>query len=354
MATIQEVAQLARVSPMTVSRVLNKSAPVKAETRERVELAIEKLDYVPNRLAQSVVSRNGARILALVMPDIVNPFCTGVARGVEDTAQNNDYALIICNHDDDPQKEEGYFRSLLSLKVDGFLLMPSGDRAKRHIALLADKECPFVLIDRKPRGYVGDYVAGDNVNGSAELVRLLVSRGHHRIGFISGPNQISTARERLTGYKLGLEQSGITFDPELVYPGESFESGIAADPGLAQFLGLASVPTAVLACNNTLAIGFLRAVRKRGMDIPADFALACFDKIEVMDLIKPTVTAAIQPAYNFGTIATQLLLEKLRGSPVEKNREIILRPEIVVGESTEVYKHPNIISGSRRKARATK
>jgi LacI family transcriptional regulator len=317
---------------MTVSRVLNKPASVREETRLRVEHAIEQLNYLPNRLAKSMVSRSGARILALIMPDIVNPFYTSVARGVEDTARKNHYTLIICNHDDDDEKEHEYFRSLLSLKIDGCLLIPSGDKAEKNMRLLLAYNCPLVLIDRHPKGYAGDYVAGDSFNGSADLVKLLISRGHHRIGFISGPKRISTARDRFYGYKFGLEQHAISLDADLVYNGDSFDPNIAA-PALEQFLSLSAPPTAVLASNNSIAVGFMRAIRERGLNIPNDFSLACFDKIEPVDLITPTLTMAVQPAYNFGTIATQLLLERLEGLPVEAHRRIILQPEIVIGES---------------------
>ena len=340
MPSMQDVARLARVSPMTVSRVLNNSAPVKEETRQRVQEAIERLNYLPNRLARSMVSQSGARILALIMPDIVNPFYTSVARGVEDTARKNNYTLIICNHDDDAEKEAEYCRSLLSLKVDGCLLIPSGDKAKKAMRLLTDHRCPVVLIDRHPSAYLGDYVAGDNFNGSADLVKLFVSQGHRRIAFINGPTRISTARDRFFGYKDGLEQTEISFDPDVVYTGGSFEPKIAV-AALEQFLALSDPPTAVFAANNFIAIGFIRAVRERGMDVPRHFALACFDKIEPMDLVKPTITMAIQPAYNFGTIGTQLLLERLEGIPVERPRRIVLQPEIVIGDSTGGFVHKN-------------
>jgi LacI family transcriptional regulator len=338
MPSIQDVAQLAGVSPMTVSRVLNNSARVKAETRQRVQKAIESLNYLPNRLARGMVSQSGANILALIMPDIVNPFYTSVARGAEDTARKNGYNLIICNHDDEAEKELAYFRTVLSLKVDGCLLIPSGDRAMKSMRLLTDHHCHFVLIDRRPSAYEGDYVAGDTFNGAVDLVGLLVGDGHRRIAFINGPPTISTARDRAHGYKSGLEQNGIAFDPRLVYTGEYFDPKIAIS-ALDQFLVLSDPPTAVIGANNFIAMGFIRAIRKLGMDVPSHFALACFEKIEPMDLISPTMTAAIQPAYNFGTIATQLLLEKLEGVPVETPRKIILRPEIVIGDSTRKFVH---------------
>jgi LacI family transcriptional regulator len=223
-------------------------------------------------------------------------------------------------------------------KVDGCLLIPSGDKTKKSMLLLADHNCPLVLIDRHPSAHAGDYVAGDSFNGAVDLVGLFVSGGHRRIAFINGPTSISTARDRFFGYKFGLEQNAINFDPELVYTGENFDPNTAV-AALDQFLALFDPPTAVLGANNFIAIGFIRAVRRRGMDIPRHFALACFDKIEPMDLVKPTVTTAIQPAYNFGTIATQLLLEKLEGVPVETPRRIILKPEIVIGESTRNFVH---------------
>src|SRR5260370_37686113 len=176
MPSIQDVARLARVSPMTVSRVLNNSAPVKEETRHRVEEAIESLNYLPNRLARSMVSQSGASILALIMPDIVNPFYTSVARGVEDTARKNNYTLIICNHDDDAEKELEYFRTVLSLKVDGCLLIPSGDKTKKSMRLFADHNCPLVLIDRHPSAYAGDYVAGSPIRG-VNISKCLKIRG---------------------------------------------------------------------------------------------------------------------------------------------------------------------------------
>ena len=334
MANIHDVARLAAVSPMTVSRVLNRSAPVKEDTRIRVEQAAKRLNYLPNRLAGSIVSKRGARIVGLVMPDIVNPFYTSVARGAEDTARSNNHTLIICNHDDDPDKEVEYFRSLLSLRVDGFLWIPSGDRARRHLRLLSDHQTRFVLIDRRPKGFCGDYVGGDNVDGAMALVQLFISKGHRRMAFVGGPLQISTARDRLAGYKMALEQNRIQYDPDLVYMGENFTSSIA-EAALTHFLGLAQPLTAVLAANNAIAIGFLRALRKRGMDVPQDLVLACFDRIDAMDLIRPTITMAVQPAYNFGTIAAQLLFERLRNVVSEGHRTILLRPEISIGTSTD-------------------
>jgi LacI family transcriptional regulator len=334
---IHDVANRAGVSTMTVSRVLN-NGPVKKETRDRVLSAIEELNYVPNQFAKSMVSQSGARILALVMPDIINPFYTNVARGVEDVANKNNYTLIICNHDDDPLKEAKYFKSLLSLKVDGFLIIPSGDSTKKQLKMIEGQRKPHIMIDRKPQNYIGDYVGGDSFNGAIELMQHIISLNHTSIGFINGPPSISTSRDRFEGYKQALQLNGLTYSNELVYEGESFDE-LSAERALEAFLALENRPTAIFASNNNMAVGFIRALRKRNMDIPKDFAISCFDKLETGDLVKPTMTTAVQPAYNFGTIATQLLLERIEGNPVEKQRTIILRPELEAGESTLGFIH---------------
>src|SRR5262249_51858141 len=157
--------------------------------------------------------------------------------------------------------------------------IPSGDKAKKTMRLLTDHNCPLILIDRHPSAYGGDYVAGDSFSGAADLVRLFVSAGHNRIALINGPTRISTARDRFYGYKFALEQNGISFDPDLVYTGDKFDTKVAV-AALDHFLALSDQPTAVLAANNFIAIGFIRAARARGMDVPTDFALSCFDKIE--------------------------------------------------------------------------
>lgn len=335
MTTIIDIAKHCNVSPMTVSRVINNSGPVKEETRNRILQAIDELNYLPNTLAKSMAGQK-TRILSLIVPDIVNPFYTNVCRGVEDTARKNNYTVIICNHDDEVNKEREYIRTLLSVKVDGFLLIPGGDFTKKHLNLIAEHRKPFVMIDRKPRGYIGDFVSGDSYNGSIDLVNHLVGNGHRRIGLINGPLRTSTARDRLTGYKRALEMNDIPFDGVLVYEGSGFDEK-TAEEAMKTFLALDQPPTAVFAANNFVAVGVIRYLRRINKDVPHDMALTCFDKIEFMDLIKPSVTMAIQPAYNFGTIATQLLLERIEGALVENQRKIVLRPEIVIGESTSGF-----------------
>jgi len=158
---------------------------------------------------------------------------------------------------------------------------------------------------------------------------------------VNGPTTISTARDRLEGYKYALQKHGIPYKAEYVYEGSSFNEEMG-ELAVNHFLTLPEKPTAVFAANNFIAIGIIRALRRRNMDVPNDIALSCFEKIEVSDMIKPTVTAMIQPSYNFGTIATQLLLERIEGLQIETPRQIILRPEMILGESTEQYVFPSI------------
>jgi len=227
------------------------------------------------------------------------------------------------------------------LKIDGFLIIPGGDFTMKHLRMIIEHQRPVVMVDRKPKGYVGDFVAGDSFYGAVELVEHLVARSHRKIAFVNGPTTISTARDRLEGYKYALQKHGIPYKAEYVYEGSSFNEEMG-ELAVNHFLTLPEKPTAVFAANNFIAIGIIRALRRRNMDVPNDIALSCFEKIEVSDMIKPTVTAMIQPSYNFGTIATQLLLERIEGLQIETPRQIILRPEMILGESTEQYVFPSI------------
>ncbi len=333
MVNINDIAKLANVSPMTVSRVINNSVLVKEETRKKVQKIIDELNYIPNKLAQNMVKQKGTSVLGLIIPDISNQFYTSVARGVEDIARKSNFTLILCNHDDDESKEYDYVCTLMSSRVDGFLVIPSGDRGKKSFRLLTQSNFPVVMIDRQPKGFSFDYVGGDSINSASKLIAHFAQLGHSRIGFINGPKHISTARDRLTGYKQGLKSVNLPFESELVFEGNSFAAEIA-NLALDKFLKLPDPPTAILAANNFIALGFIRAARNLKLHVPNHFSLACFDRFENMDLISPTLTMAVQPAYNFGSIATQLLLERLEGKNVEKNRKIILSSEFIVGNSS--------------------
>lgn len=329
MATIRDVAQRAEVSPITVSRVINDSGYVSDETRRRVEAAIDELNYVPNILARSLRSKR-THTLALVITDVTNPFWTTVARGVEDKAAENGFSVILCNTDEDPEKEKSYIEVLLQKRVDGVIIVSvNGDGSS--LRLLSQQGIPHVVIDRRVKGMHTDLVRGDSVGGAYQLTKHLIELGHRRIAIIAGPEQASTADDRLAGYLKALEEFGIPVDEALIKRGR-FDQRTGYEL-TKEVLELEKRPTALFAGNNFIAIGALIALREQGVRVPDGMALVCFDEIPHLSAVYPFLTVAAQRAYEMGAIGTQLLLERLAGKR-EENREVVLETELILRRSS--------------------
>ena len=330
--TIHDVASHAGVSAMTVSRVINDSPRVSADTRRRVQASIAKLGYVPNRLARGLIQRKTGAF-GVIVPDVANPFFTLVVRGVEQVAWRAGYHVILCDTQGDLERERGYLEDMVAFQVEGVLIAPVGDRSRPQLRLLTRNNVPFVLIDRSIAGFDGDLVQGDSVSGARQLVEHLIGLGHRRIGMITETTDVSTARDRLAGYREALERAGIEFDPELVAESSAIDPNIARDATLG-VLALPDPPTAIFAVNNIAVVGVAEAARERGLRIPEDLAVVCFDDIEHASRFHPFLTVMAQPAESFGTIATQLLLDRLAGRIEQRRRLVVLPADFVVRQSS--------------------
>src|SRR4051794_25376149 len=197
--TIRDVAALAGVSSMTVSRVINESARVSPSTRRRVEDAIAELGYVPSRLARGLI-RQRTGTLSLIVPDVANPFFTLIVRGAEDVARRAGYRVILCDTRADLALEREVIEEMIAHRVDGILIGPVGDRSRDHLRRLERFRIPFVLVDRSLPGIEADTVVGDSTGGARRLVEHLVGLGHRRIGMVVESEEVSTARDRRRGY----------------------------------------------------------------------------------------------------------------------------------------------------------
>ena len=328
--TIRDVARLSGVSPMTVSRMINDSERVSPETRRRVEEAISELGYVPSRLARGL-SRQRTGTLAVIVPDVANPFFTAIVRAAEEVARRADYHVILCDTRADLGVERGVIEELIAHRVEGAVIAPVSDRTATHLRRLAEFGVPFVLIDRRIPGVDCDVVLGDSSSGARQLVEHLVSLGHRRIGFIVESDDVSTARDRRAGYEAALKAAGIALDPELVAHAAPDPSGGSA--GMSRLLELEERPTAVFTVNNLVALGAIEAVRAAGLEVPDDVALVCFDDIEYASRLYPFLTAMEQPAQTFGTLGTQLLLERIEGRGPERRHEVVLPGEFIIRKS---------------------
>jgi len=328
--TIRDVARLSGVSPMTVSRVINDSERVSPETRKRVEDAISELGYVPSRLARGL-SRQRTGTLAVIVPDVANPFFTAVVRAAEEVARRADYHVILCDTRLDLDVERDVIEELIAHRVEGVMIAPVSDRSATHLQRLAEFGVPFVLIDRTLPGVDCDAVLGDSPGGARQLVDHLVSLGHRRIGFIVESDDVSTARDRRSGYEAALNAAGIALDPALVATATPDPSGGSA--GMSRLLELEERPTAVFTVNSLAAVGAIEAVRAAGLEVPDDVALVCFDDIEYASRLYPFLTAMEQPAQTFGSLGTQLLLERIEGRGPDRRHEVVLPGEFIIRKS---------------------
>jgi LacI family transcriptional regulator len=317
---------------MTVSRVINESPRVSSDTRRRVQTSIAKLGYVPNRLARSLIQRKTGSF-GVIVPDVANPFFTLIVRGVERVAWQAGYHVILCDTQGDLERERGYLEDMVSFQVEGVLIAPVGDSSRPHLRVLTRNNVPFVLIDRAIAGFDGDLVQGDSLAGSRQLVEHLVELGHRRIGTITEALEVSTARDRLEGYRQALTAAGIPFDDALVADSSAIDPAVARESTL-QLLDLDDPPTAIFAVNNIAVVGVVEAARERELEIPRDLALVSFDDIEHASRLYPFLTVMAQPAETFGTIATQLLLDRIGSRVPPRARTVVLPADFIVRESS--------------------
>jgi LacI family transcriptional regulator len=329
MPTVHDVAKRAGVAPITVSRVINNSGYISEVTRERVEAAVKELGYIPNTLARGLRSKR-THTLALVVTDITNPYFTLMARGVEDVAGASDYTVIYCNTDESESKEEKYANILAQRQVDGVLLVPACGNAKT-IKFLESNDITVVVLDRRISGVETDFVRSDSENGAKSLIKLLIGLGHKRIAIITGPKDVSTAVDRVSGYKQALIEAGL-IENELVYYGAfNQQSGYELTK---KAMMQSPKPTAIFGANNFIMLGIIKALRELQLDVPDDVSVVGFDDFPESMLVRPFFTAVTQPAYEMGRLATELLLKRISGELSEEFQKIILPTEIIERESS--------------------
>ncbi|WP_237151898.1 LacI family DNA-binding transcriptional regulator [Oryzibacter oryziterrae] len=322
-AGIKDVAQKAGVSAATVSRVLGKG-PVSQELRDRVEAAIRATGYRPNLSARRLRSQH-SQTIGLIVSDIRNPFFTALSRSVEDEAYRAEMRVILCNTDENPEREAMYLRLMQEERITGLIYAPTRVAAERLSR--TDFGFPVVLVDRT--GPVGrhDSVVIDNLQASMSLVEHLVATGRRRIVGLFG-NTSSTAIERHAGYLAAMSQNGLT--PEAVFVSPNAE---AATVEITRMLGEASRPDAIIASNGLILLGIVKALKALHLEMPDDIAVAGFDNESWSELIGPGLTVIEQPISEIGRTAMSLLFDRLK-APGLAPRKVMLSGSLVERGST--------------------
>jgi LacI family fructose operon transcriptional repressor len=327
MVSIKDVAEAAGVSTATVSRVLTNGLHVRPEVRKRVLAAVERLGYRPNLVARSLRSQQSTT-LGLIVSDIRNPFFTAISRAVEDTAYEQGYSIMLCNTDEDPEKETIYLNLMQDTGIAGIIISPT----RQNDALFASSNfpLPIVVIDRPIVNGNVDAVLLDNVAAAYRLTTHLIEQGYQSIGILS--SEMSTGKERQEGYEKAMRAHGLvprTEHMKSIAP--KMEMGYEAT---LKILDAGEPPDALVTANSLLAAGALQAIRERKLTIPDDIALVTFDETTWASLVQPAITLIAQPTYEMGKTATELLLQRL-ADPGRPTRHVILTGQLLVrGSST--------------------
>lgn len=323
-AGIKDVARAAGVSPATVSRVLG-SGPVSEELRAKVEEAVKATGYRPNLSARRLRSQN-TRTIGLIVADIRNPFFTAVSRVVEDLAYAKGMRVVLCNTDENPEREAFYLRSMQEERVTGLIATPTRAMLERlqKVQLL---DLPMILVDRTLPQSRFDSVIIDNQQAASQLIDHLVATGRRRIAGIFGSSS-STGQERYVGYCTALRKHGLETLGHLVRP-----YALEAERLFAE-IWQTHRPDAIIASNSVLATGLLRAVHALGLRVPQDLALAAFDDEPWTSLVNPGLTVVAQPVDQIGHEAMSLLFDRIR-TPAAPPRIVQLTSRLIIRGSSD-------------------
>lgn len=328
MATIKDVAALAGISYTTVSHVVNKTRPVSEEVRVKVEAAIKSLDYVPSAVARSLKAKTTATI-GLLVPNSLNPYFAELARGIEDYCERNGYCVILCNSDDNPDKQRSYLRVLLEKRIDGLIVASAGGDAGLAAGLAAVRT-PMVIVDRGLEGIDADLVRIDHEYGAWLATRHLLDLGHRDIACIGGPAHTSVAQMRLAGYCRALKEAGVEVPQERMLESDFTSTG---GYNAAARLLEKNPPSAIFAGNDVMGIGVLRAAAERNIRVPSELSVIGFDDIQMSRYVYPALTTVGQSILQLGEMAAELLLRRI-ATPALATDQRIVTPSIVLREST--------------------
>jgi LacI family transcriptional regulator len=327
--TIADVARHAQVSKTTVSHVLSGKRPVSAITRGRVERSIDTLGYRPDGLARSLRTRR-THMVALILPDITNPYYPVLARGLEAGIEPDGYRAFICSSDGDADRERAYLREVCDRGVDGIVL-DSFHLTVDDLQVATGGRLPLVWIGGAPMEHPGvDSVRSDDDAGAYAATNHLIERGHRRIALIDGPPGSGTARR--DGYRRALADAGLP-----VYPEPSPRTDWTREGGratVAALLALDPPPTAIFCSNDLTAIGALDAARNASMSVPDDLAIVGFDDIEAAALVTPALTTVMNPAIDIGRTAAGILAERMTGRHDGPTQTVTLPSPLVVRGSS--------------------
>lgn len=331
---IRDIAREAGVSVATVSRVLNHPDQVTEKTRDHVLSIMKELEYTPNWFARGL-NLNRTGVIALMIPNIMNPIYTEIAKGVEEVAHNKGYYTLLCNSEDMPQKETAYIEMLLHRKVDGLIFI-AGHLEESQMLKIQEVNLPAVMIGETEGDWSFSSVYTDYREGAIKATTHLIDNGYDEIAHITGLEKFIESKEKLAGYKAALAAAKIEVNPAWIVCGEeTIEGGYIAAKRLIRHV---KTPKAIFVANDWMAFGAMDAIKAEGLRIPEDIALVGFDNNRMSALMEPKLTTVNLPVYKMGLTACRLLFDKidvmLSEGPPEPKEKIFLPVSIKVRQSS--------------------
>jgi LacI family transcriptional regulator len=329
--TLKELAARALVHPSTISRVANHdpSLRIAPSTRSRIEALLRETEYRPNGVARGLKLRQ-TLVLAVVIPDITNPFFGALFRGIEDGAAPLGYNVLLCNTDGSPERQRSHLQSLTARRVDGVILA-STVLKDPTVRWLRHQPTPYVLVNRFSDEALDPFVGSDDMTGARLATQHLISLGHVRIGHLAGQTTVSTGVQRRRGYQAALAEAGLPSDPELL-----LDSGFTEDGGARateRLVALKNRPTAIFAVTDMAAVGAYTTARRLGLRIPEDLAIVGYNDIPLASRLIPGLTTVHVPIHELGSAAARMLLDQI-GTRELPPRRVVFAPQLVVRGST--------------------
>ena len=309
MATIKDVANMAGVSPSTISKFMN-GGNVRSENAEAIRSAIAALDYRVNPFARNLKTQR-SRSIGVLLPDISAPFFGNVLTAMDKVFRDHGYHTLISCYQANHGLERDNLRFLVSTGIDGLIYAPEDLSVEEFYELTGNSGIPTVQIDRALQGLSTDTVLVDNSEAVYTAVTHLGNCNHRRIAIITGPKSVYSAKERLVGYLRALSDLGILYDDQLVISDQNeFATGYR---GFQTLMNLSARPTAVFTTNHDITMGFMTAAREKGLRIPEDVGIFGFDCVEICSMMNPPIPVVHQPESEIGQIAAQYLIERIEG-----------------------------------------
>ena len=334
---IYQFAKICSVSSMTVSRAFHNAPDISSATRSRILETARKYHYRPNILARNLATQR-SYLIGLVVPNIVQTFFPYIIRTIENLVRKAGYNIILCDSEEDGKLEKEQIRLLIDQHVGGLIIIPAAKRKDLHaFKELEHNGIPFVIVDRKLDGIHSSFIGTNDHRGGFIATQHLIKLGHQKILHLRGPKGVSTARERMLGYRNALAHYAMSFKSNMI-----IDAGFDEEDGyktIKSFFKRAKKPTAIFAVNDPVAIGAMKALEELKIKIPDDISIVGFADINYASFLKVPLTTVSQPKQEIGESAAKIILNEIEGinnKEKVKHRNIILEPKLVVRNSTKV------------------